>query len=106
MPHPVHTSTGNLTAMPLAWDLSDQRLLFPQHMATEECVEQVLRAFKTVYAAAADTGSGRMLTLTLTPWLMGQPHRIRALGTMLDRAVGWPATGAEIVDAWRPSTGS
>ena len=110
MPHPVNTSTGNLTAMPLAWDLSDQRLLFQQHMATEECVEQVLRAFKTLYAEAADTGSGRILTLTFTPWLMGQPHRIRALGTMrdriLDRAGVWPATGAEIVDAWRPSTGS
>lgn len=62
-------------------------------------------AFATLYGEAARTGSGRILTLTITPWLMGQPHRIRALGSLLDRILDhagvWPATGAEIVDAWR-----
>jgi len=100
MPYPVTTSAG-----PLTWDLSDQRLLFQQHMDTAEFVEQVMRAFKTLYAEAASTGSGRILTLTITPWLMGQPHRIRALAAMLDRILDyagvWPATGAEIVDAWK-----
>ena len=83
--------------MPLAWDLSDQRLLFGQHMDTAEFVEQVMRAFRTLHAEAAG-GSGRMLTVTITPWLMGQPHRIRALGELLDRLLDhdgvWPATGA------------
>ena len=100
------TPAGDLTALPLAWDLSDQRLLFQQHMDTSEFVEQVLRAFETLYAEAAD-GAGRVLTVTLTPWLMGQPHRIRALGQMLDHILDhagvWPATGAEIVDAWKAS---
>ena len=80
MPYPVNAASGKLTALPLAWDLSDLHLLFQQHMDTGEFVEQVLRAFKTLYAEAAQTGSGRILTLTITPWLMGQPHRIRALG--------------------------
>jgi peptidoglycan/xylan/chitin deacetylase (PgdA/CDA1 family) len=104
MPYTVTTARGPLTAMPLAWDLSDQRLLFQQHMDTSEFVEQVLRAFKTLYAEAADKG-GRVLTLTITPWLMGQPHRIKALGALLDRLLEpagvWPATGSDIVDAWR-----
>jgi peptidoglycan/xylan/chitin deacetylase (PgdA/CDA1 family) len=107
MPYGVTTGNGPLTAMPLAWDLSDQRLLFQQHMDTSEFVEQVLRAFKTLYAEAASKG-GRVLTLTITPWVMGQPHRIRALGTLLDRLLEpagvWPATAAEIVDAWRVAT--
>ena len=106
MPYPVTTAAGGLTAMPLAWDMSDQRLLFQQHMATEDFIDQVKRAFTTLYAEAA-TGGGRVLTLTLTPWVMGQPHRIRALGALLDHILGhagvWPATGAEIVDAWRAS---
>jgi len=109
MPYPVGTAAGPLTAMPLAWDLSDQRLLFQQHMATEDFTDQAFRAFQTLYAEAAATGGGRILTLTLTPWVMGQPHRIRALGTLLDRLLAhagvWPATGAEIVDAWRAGTG-
>lgn len=107
MPYPVTTSAGGLTAMPLAWDMSDQRLLFQQHMATEDFINQVKRAFTTLYAEAAATGGGRILSLTITPWVMGQPHRIRALGAVLDHILGhagvWPATGAEIVDAWRPS---
>ncbi|WP_421999949.1 polysaccharide deacetylase family protein [Reyranella sp.] len=108
MPYAVTTAKGPLTAMPLAWDLSDQRLLFQQHMDTGEFVEQVLRAFASFKAEAAD-GAGRVLTVTITPWLMGQPHRIRALGEMLDRLLDqdgvWPATGAEIVDAWKASAG-
>jgi peptidoglycan/xylan/chitin deacetylase (PgdA/CDA1 family) len=108
MPYAVTTSAGGLTAMPLAWDLSDQRLLFQQHMATEDFIDQVKRAFATLYAEAATTGGGRILTLTITPWLMGQPHRIKALGALLDHILGhagvWPATGAEIVDAWRASS--
>jgi peptidoglycan/xylan/chitin deacetylase (PgdA/CDA1 family) len=107
MPYAVTTKHGPLTAMPLAWDLSDQRLLFQQHMDTSEFVEQVLRAFTTLYAEAATKG-GRVLTLTITPWLMGQPHRIRALSALLDRLLEpagvWPATGSEIVDMWKACT--
>ena len=108
MPYEMTTSAGSLTAMPLAWDMSDQRLLFQQHMATEDFIDQVKRAFKVLYAEAASTGGGRILTLTLTPWLMGQPHRIKALGGLLDHLLShvgvWPGTGAEIVDAWRATT--
>ena len=104
MPYSVVTSGGKLTAMPLDWDMSDQRLLFGQHMATEDFTDQVKRAFATLQAEAAATGSGRILTLTITPWLMGQPHRIRALGELLDHLLAhenvWPATGSEIVDAY------
>ena len=53
MPYPVTTSAGALTAMPLAWDMSDQRLLFQQHMDTDEFIDQVKRAFATLYAEAA-----------------------------------------------------
>ncbi len=108
MPYPVTTSAGELDghAARLGY-VSDQRLLFQQHMDTAEFVDQVLRAFKILYAEAGRTGSGRILTLTITPWVMGQPHRIRALAALLDQLleyVGvWPATGAEIVDAWRAS---
>ena len=107
MPYSVVTSGGKLTAMPLDWDMSDQRLLFGQHMATEDFTDQVKRAFATLHAESAATGSGRILSLTLTPWLMGQPHRIRALGELLDHLLAqegvWPATGSDIVDAWRSS---
>ncbi len=45
------------------------------------------------------------MVLSLHPWVIGQPYRIGTLESVLahimrHRAV-WPATGAEILDAWQ-----
>ena len=105
MPYAVSTSAGPLTAMPLPYDLSDQRMLFQQNMATEDFCAAILAAHEVLAAEARASGGGRILTLAITPWLMGQPHRIRALCGMLDTLLArggiWPATGAQILDAWR-----
>lgn len=105
MPYAFATNAGPLTAMPLSQDLSDQRMLLQQHMATEDFTAAILAAHATLDAEAQATGGGRVLTLSVTPWLMGQPHRIRAFGAMLDAILArggvWSATGAEIAAAWR-----
>ncbi len=105
MPYAFATSAGTLTAMPLSQDLADQRMLFQQNMATEEFTTAILAAHATLDAEAQATGSGRILTVPVTPWVMGQPHRIRAFGAMLDgilaRGGVWSATGAEIAATWR-----
>ncbi len=95
--------------MPLPQDLSDQRMLLQQNMATEDFAPRSSPPMPTLDAEAAATGSGRILTLAVTPWLMGQPHRIKAFGAMLDailaRGSVWTATGAEIAAAWRKQQG-
>jgi peptidoglycan/xylan/chitin deacetylase (PgdA/CDA1 family) len=52
---------------------------------------------------------GRVMAISLHPWIIGQPYRIRALEEALDhilRHAGvWSATGAEILDAWSASQG-
>jgi len=105
MPYAFATEAGTLTALPLPQDLSDQRMLFQQTMATEDFTAAILAAHATLDAEARQTGSGRILTLAVTPWLMGQPHRIRAFEAMLDAILArggvWSATGAEIAAAWR-----
>jgi peptidoglycan/xylan/chitin deacetylase (PgdA/CDA1 family) len=105
MPYAMTTAAGPLLAMPLPQDLADQRMLHQQNMATEDFCDAVLAAHATLDAEAQATGGGRILTLSVTPWLMGQPHRIRAFGAMLDailaRGSVWNATGAEIAAAWR-----
>jgi peptidoglycan/xylan/chitin deacetylase (PgdA/CDA1 family) len=105
MPYAFATRAGTLIAMPLPHDLADQRMLHQQNMATEEYVNAVLAAHAVLDAEAEATGGGRILTLAVTPWLMGQPHRIRSFAAMLDailaRGSVWPATGAEIMEAWR-----
>jgi hypothetical protein len=55
-------------------------------------------------AEAAECGGGRILSLSVSPWIMGYPHRIatleRLLGRILDTNSIWPADGTEIVDAF------
>jgi peptidoglycan/xylan/chitin deacetylase (PgdA/CDA1 family) len=109
MPYAFATEAGTLTAMPLPQDLADQRMLHQQNMATEDFVNAVLAAHAALDAEARATGSGRILAVSVTPWLMGQPHRIRAFGAMLDailaRGSVWSATGSEIMQAWRAQQG-
>ncbi|MFO1158976.1 MAG: hypothetical protein U1E60_09065 [Reyranellaceae bacterium] len=105
MPYPVTTSAGPLTAMPLAWDLSDQRrrcsssTWIPANSSSRCCAfgDALCRSGTHRRRPRADPHHHAVL--------MGQPHRIRALGLLLDRILDhagvWPATGAEIVDAWR-----
>jgi hypothetical protein len=84
-------------------------MLHQQHLATEDFTTAVLAAHAVLDAEAAATGGGRILCLAITPWLMGQPHRIQALGGLLDTLVArgglWPATGTEILTAWRAGAG-
>lgn len=105
MPYAFATRAGGLTAMPLPQDLADQRMLQQQNMATEDYVNAVLAAHEALDAEARASGAGRILALSVTPWLMGQPHRIRAFAGLLDAILGrgavWTATGSEIMQAWR-----
>ena len=95
--------------MPVPQDLADQKMLHQQNMATEDFCQSVLAAHAALDAEAAATGGGRILTLSVTPWLMGQPHRIRAFGAMLDailaRGSVWNANGSAIAESWRAQQG-
>lgn len=105
MPYAFATQAGTLTALPLSQDLADQRMLYQQNMATGDFTAAVLAAHAALDAEAQATGGGRILTLAVTPWLMGQPHRIRAFEALLDailaRDAVWPATAAAITEAWQ-----
>ena len=108
MPFAMHTASGPLCAMPLTHEWSD-RLLLAQHPLTVEDYEaQVLRAFDRLRAEAARHESGRILSLSVTPWILGYPHRIatleRLLKSVLDTGAAWNATGAEIVDQFTAQT--
>jgi hypothetical protein len=66
-------------------------------------IEQVMDHFDLLYREAAGSG-GRIMALSLRPWISGVPHRIAAVEEVLDRMVRrgvWSATGAEILAAWK-----
>jgi len=105
LPYRVTTPAGPLLSLPLNWDLSDQRMLFQQHMATEEYADAVRAARDQLLTEATSSGGGRILCVTITPWVMGHPHRMAAFEALLDDLLAggkvWPATGAEIAAHWQ-----
>jgi allantoinase len=103
MPYIVTTPSGELYAMPLTYEWSDRHLLVHHNLTVDAYAEQVLRAFVHLTEEAGQYGGGRILSLSITPWILGYPHRIaaleRLLGRILDSGSVWSANGFEIVEA-------
>src|SRR5262249_34734326 len=105
MPYMVTTPSGALCAMPLTFEWSDRHLLVHHNLTVDGYAEQVLRAFVRLTEEAGQYGSGRILSLAITPWILGYPHRIaaleRLLGRIQDTGSVWNANGFEIVETFR-----
>jgi peptidoglycan/xylan/chitin deacetylase (PgdA/CDA1 family) len=105
MPYMVTTPAGQLCAMPLTYEWSDRNLLVQHNLTVDEYTEQVWQAFVRLSAEAEQYRSGRILSLSITPWILGYPHRISALERLLGRIQDsnrtWHANGMEIVEISR-----
>lgn len=100
MPYPI----GALHAMPHPADIDDYQILVNNHHGEDEFRDQVTDQFDLLHEEAAAQG-GRIMAISLHPWVIGQPYRIGALESALAHIMRhpgvWPATGAEILDAWK-----
>lgn len=109
MPYVFRTSSGPLTAMPLTVELDDRQVLVEQRHSEADFVQQVCDQ-AAFLRREAESGGGRILSLSLHPWVIGQPHRIEALDAILGnlRASGgvWSATASEIDASWRAGIAS
>ncbi len=104
MPYPITTQNGGLTAMPHSHEINDVTIVLQYKRSEEEFTQHVIDQFEVLYAEAG-ADNGRIMALTIHPWIIGQPHRIKALENALTHIMGkggvWAATGTEILDAWR-----
>ena len=101
---PVRMRAGphDLVALPLSHELNDVNSISQMHHTAPDWAAQV----EDSVALLADerVSGGRVLGLTLTPWLLGQPHRIPSLRRALDALAGagpWLATAGALADASR-----
>ncbi len=105
LPYAFSTDAGDLVALPLSLELDDQFLIGANLHSEWEYAAQIIDACDFLAAEAAETGHGRLLALSVHPWLMGQPHRIAAFESVLEHLAGcgsiWSASAGEIVAAWR-----
>ena len=108
MPYLMTTESGPLYAMPLTYEWSDRLLLVQQNLTVEDYEAQVLQAFDRLDDEARRLGNGRILSLSISPWILGYPHRIatfeRLLKKILNKGSVWPATGAEIISVFKAQT--
>jgi len=104
MPYEIRTSSRPLFSMPHSADIDDYAMLVNNHHDEDEYRDQLVDQFDLLYEESAAQG-GRILSIALHPWVIGQPYRIGALESALAHIMRhpgvWPATGAEILDAWK-----
>ncbi len=104
MPYPFHTSTGGLLSLPLSTELEDRFVIQNNLHSESSWVEQVCDACDLLGDEASRQG-GRLLALSIHPWLLGQPHRIghleRALDYVLAQPGVWSAEPSAILESWR-----
>jgi peptidoglycan/xylan/chitin deacetylase (PgdA/CDA1 family) len=109
MPYPLHTATGALHAMPHPIDIDDYTILVQNHHTEDDFRDQLCDQFDVLYRESASQG-GRIMAISLHPWVIGQPYRMKALEDALAHIMRhrgvWAATGGEILDAWRASQAS
>lgn len=104
MPYPFRTSAGDLIAMPLSTEIEDRFVIQNNLHSEESWRDQVCDACDFLLAEA-QAGGGRLLSLSLHPWLIGQPHRIAKLESVLDYLLEqrdvWFAKPSDVVDCWK-----
>ncbi len=106
MPYPFRTPAGEIIAMPLSTELEDRFIMQANLHSEAEYADQIEDAFDYLYDEAGEQG-GRMLALSIHPWMLGQPHRIGKLEQLLhyitSRDDVWSASAGEISSAWQNS---
>jgi peptidoglycan/xylan/chitin deacetylase (PgdA/CDA1 family) len=105
MPYPMHTTSKTLVAMPHPIDIGDYTILVNNHHTENDFRDQLIDHFDVLYKESATEG-GRIMPISLHPWVIGQPYRIKALEDALAHIMShkgvWAATGSQILDAWQP----
>ena len=91
MPYTFNTQSGNLTAMPLSYELEDQFIILNNQHSEASYAQQIIDAFDFLLAEAQTQG-GRILALNIHPWMLGQPHRIK----YLEQALAYITTNTEV----------
>ena len=103
MPYAFQTIRGPLWALPLTTEIEDRFVVMDNQHSEEAWAEQVKDACDLLLAESREQG-GRMLAISLHPWVMGQPHRMKhleaALAYVLAQPGVWNAQPGEILEAF------
>ncbi len=104
-PYLMNTKPRQLVYLPYSYELNDSPQVYYRDHTAEQFESMIKRQFDVLYEEGAQ--SARVMAICLHPFLIGVPHRIRALDSALQyigsHAGVWKATGQEIVDGYLKS---
>jgi allantoinase len=97
-PYRMRAGNGTLISLPTLLELDDAYAQEHRKLTVWRWEQAVKDAFDTLWEEGRE--SGRLLTLSLHPWLIGQPSRVKSLDSVLDHILSrkgvWPARAGEI----------
>jgi allantoinase len=100
-PYPMKVRQGTLISLPTLLEVDDAYAQEHRKLTVWRWEQAVKDAFDTLFEEGRE--SGRLLTLSLHPWLIGQPFRVKSLDRVLDhilRRNGVWAAGAGEIASW------
>ena len=104
LPYTFRTAVGEMTCLPSCLELDDVFVLTQNLHSEDSFAQQVIDAADLLITEGREQG-GRLLSLNLHPWLVGQPHRIRTVREILEALLVqrgdaiWHAPPSAIIDA-------
>lgn len=104
LPYAASTPSGSIVSFPFNHELSDRQVIGVQQQSVDSFAGQVEDAYDWLDQEAMRFG-GRMLPITLTPYVIGLPYRMDCFEALLERLKGragaWFATASDILDCWK-----
>ncbi|MPY70830.1 MAG: polysaccharide deacetylase [Alphaproteobacteria bacterium] len=99
-PVPMDAGGRTIVSMPYGAGVSDLQCFNRDKRSAAEFEAVIRDAFDVLYREAVESGSGRVVAISLHPYIIGLPHRIgaleRGLGYICGHAGVWRATGLEV----------
>lgn len=83
LPYRFHTAHGELWSLPLPTETEDRFVVLDNLHSEASWADQVIDAFEFQRAEAQSHDAGRLFSLSLHPWVMGQAHRVKHLRRVL-----------------------
>ena len=104
-PYLMDIGGKQMVSIPYSSEINDLPAFLRNGRSAEQFETQIRRQFDVLYREGAQ--SGRVMAISVHPFLIGVPHRIGALDSALEYICGhdavWRTTGSEIVDHYLAS---
>jgi peptidoglycan/xylan/chitin deacetylase (PgdA/CDA1 family) len=99
-PFPMRVKQGKMISVPYSIEVNDIPLFIGKSLSGEDFYQILVDQFDTLYQEGAE--NGRVMSVALHPFILGQPFRIkylqRALAYITSKPDVWVTTSDEIAD--------